>query len=70
MTYFLFRAQQRGGHVHVGVWGGSYGQAQNKARPKLGDLIMGADQWDDLKQQLLCGRETEASVEVEDLDNP
>lgn len=53
MTHFLFRGQQRGGHVHVGVWAGTESQANQQARPKLGDLVMDAQQWGDLRNQLM-----------------
>lgn len=52
MTHFLFRAELRGGHVHVGVWGGTEQQAANQARPKLGTLVMDPEQWGELRSQL------------------
>lgn len=52
MTHFLLRGRRLGGQVHVGVWAGTELQAMNRARPKLGSLVMDLDQWDDLTNQL------------------
>jgi hypothetical protein len=52
MTHFLFRARQLGAHMHVGVWAGNENQANQRSRPKLGELVMDPEQWQDLLEQL------------------
>jgi hypothetical protein len=48
--HFLFRWQKLGGHFHVGVFAGTQQQANNGARPKLGTLVMDAEDWCQFQQ--------------------
>jgi hypothetical protein len=68
---FLFRAQRLGGHVHVHVWAGTPLQADNRARPKLGTLIMDPEQWAALRDLIANGQPYAlGEFEVVDYDCP
>lgn len=53
--HWLIRAKRLGGHVHVGIWCGTPAQAASKSRPKLGDLTMDLDQWQDFRDMATYG---------------
>jgi hypothetical protein len=61
MTYFLFRAEQRGGHVHVQVWAGTELQRDNRARPQVGTLILDPAEWRALRSLLDEGERSRAA---------
>ena len=65
MIHFLFRHVQLGGHVHVHIWAGTPQEAENRARGKLGHLIMDPHDWAALRTLLETGMADVAGAVVE-----
>jgi hypothetical protein len=63
---WLIKGEQMGGHVHVGIWAGTQAQADAKARPKLGFLIMDDHEWRELVELVEVGNNyTRAEFDIE-----
>lgn len=65
--YYRVKASQHapGDHVHVGIWAGTWRQARDRSRPKLGQLIMDVHDWTGLVRLLTWAPGVQLEVDTD-----